>query len=192
MTLTPFISTSLKYHLKLFSAKFLLPVISLKWTLSNYLLPTLWLYLLLWLWPPGQLITRFYGYMGCVCRAIERRCMLNHNYFFNFIFCGKFIFKFNAVNIIFRISIQLFNTYHYIYCVIRRTEIPPRCRQKKNRWNDCYADGLRTKLTLYYSVQPWRVLALCNICVAFGLLHCTAPLGVIGTCCYIAPHLWVW
>ena len=33
-----FIITSVKYHLKLFSAKFLLPIISLKWTLFNYLL----------------------------------------------------------------------------------------------------------------------------------------------------------
>ena len=38
MTLFAFIITSVKYHLKLFSAKFLLPVISLKLTLCNYLL----------------------------------------------------------------------------------------------------------------------------------------------------------
>ena len=38
MTLIAFIINSIKYHLKLSSAKFLLPLISLKWTLYNYLL----------------------------------------------------------------------------------------------------------------------------------------------------------
>ena len=38
MTLIPFNITSVKYHFKLLSAKFLLPMISLKWTLYNYLL----------------------------------------------------------------------------------------------------------------------------------------------------------
>ena len=38
MTLIAFIITSVKYHLKLLSAKFLLPMISLKWTLYNYIL----------------------------------------------------------------------------------------------------------------------------------------------------------
>ena len=60
MTLFEFIITSVKY-LKLLSAKFSLPIISLKWTLYNYLLPTLYNYLLPTLY--NYLLPTLYNYL---------------------------------------------------------------------------------------------------------------------------------